>query len=120
MNTVKAQKTDDDNKPPKYRVASDSEVIIQPRGARSQKLDHLYHLSPSLSIKSLDSTEPLEDVFPTASELIHGTLETRLSQSSSDGEFLRRLNSEGTPHSKIQPLLKTSTVASKTADVIIY
>jgi len=47
MNTVKAQKTDDNNKPPSYRVVSDSEVIIQPRGARSNKPDDLYHLSPA-------------------------------------------------------------------------
>jgi len=97
MNTVKAQKTDDNNKPPLYRVVSDSEVIIQPRGATSNKLDDVYHLSPASPAKSLDNTEPLEDVFFASPNTVQDISETRsshTSSSSSDGEFLKVMTYE--------------------------
>jgi len=122
MNTVKAQKTDDNNKPPSYRVVSDSEVIIQPRGARSNKPDDLYHLSPASPPKPLDNTEPLEDVFFESPNFVQNTSETRsshASSSSSDGEFLRRINLVDTPYSVIQSSFRSYPTSPNTAQVVI-
>ena len=145
MYSVKAENNSDLNRPPNYRVVPESEVVVLPRQSRSDNPELLFHLSPGTvddfyGHSTNDDTLPLDSVFTETLDLTETavrqlTPSSADSFSSSDGEFLQRLNAEYTPiqfssvPKRLNSLLNTAEVivdgvpvsaADRTQHVTIY
>ena len=72
---VKSESALDTEKPPKYTLVADEEVIIQNRTLRSEKPDVHYHQSPKVKVV-LDETIPLAKSEATGVEVVSQLLQS--------------------------------------------